>query len=397
VRRLAATFALGAGLILGARAVAPAQPLSVVPAPGVRPDSITIGSVLDLSGPLASEGIAIRDGLGLAFDEANARGGVLGRKIRLVVKDSAYDPLKARAGAVALLKQGIFAMIGADGTPPVSAIEGPVLAHGTLELFPFVPSPVGPESTAQLKFEIALPIPRQIGVGLDMLLRQRGDLKTAVLYRDGPYGRAALEGATAALTGRGTVPVAALAFDAGAADLTDRIDTLRKAGAELVVLGAVAQESFRIMAAAHARHWYPVFLCPSDCYVPEAAALGGRTAEGLYAVATTPIPYPDSGNRPLDLWARNFERRFHTLASAQALRAYLDGRLFVEALRRSGPHPTPLIFAHRLEAMPPWRDPLYGGLAIDYTSRDHMGLKTGFLAQFARGRWRMATATDPKP
>ncbi len=402
MRRLAATLALGAALILGAavvlgaRASEKVQPLPVVPAPGVHPDSITVGSVLDLSGPLAAEGIAIRDGLSLAFAEANAKGGVLGRKIRFVVKDSGYDPLKARAGADVLLKQGVFAIVGADGTPPVSAIEEPVLAHGTLELFPFLPSPVGPASVVPLKFEIALPIPQQIGEGLDALLRERGDLRTGVLYRSGAYGRAALDGATAALARQGTAPVAAVAFAPGAEDVGNQITALRKAGAELVVLGAVAQESFRIMAAAHARHWYPVFLCPSDCYVPEAATLGGRAAEGLYAVATTPIPYPDSRDRPLDLWARSFEQRFHVLASAQALRAYLDGRLFVEALRRSGPHPTPLDFARKLETMPPWRDPLYDGLAIDYTARDHMGLKTGFLAQFARGRWRMVKTAAPE-
>ncbi|MDE2351195.1 MAG: ABC transporter substrate-binding protein [Alphaproteobacteria bacterium] len=395
MKRRAVARILGALLVFGARIAAAAPLLPAVPAPGVTPATVTVGSVLDLSGPLAAEGAAIRDGLTLAFAEANAKGGVLGRRIRLLVKDSAYDPRQARAGAEALLKQGIFAMIGADGTPPISAIEGPVLAHGTLELFPFLPSPAGPESTAALKFEIALPIPRQIAVGLDGLLDERGPLRTAVLYRDGPYGRAALDGAQHALARRGTAPVAAVAFAPGAKDVGAEIAELRRAGAELVVLGAVAQESFRIMAAAHAQHWYPVFLGPSDCYVPEAATLGGRAAEGLFAVATTPIPYPDTGSSAIDLWARGFERRFHTLASTTALRAYLDGRLFVEVLRRSGSHPTPLLFARRLEAMPPWRDPLYGGIAIDYTASDHMGLTTGFLAQFVRGRWHMTAATDP--
>ncbi len=74
-------------------------PPAVVPAPGVHPHSVTVGSVLDLTGPLAAEGIAIRNGLTLAFDEINAHGGVGGRKLRLVAKDSAYDPDKARAAA----------------------------------------------------------------------------------------------------------------------------------------------------------------------------------------------------------------------------------------------------------------------------------------------------------
>ena len=389
MKGLAALSMAGALLIFGSAAARKAQIPSVVPAPGVHPGEIAVGSVLDLSGPLATEGVAIKDGLSLAFDQTNAKGGVLGRRIELIVKDSGYDPARARAAAGALLAKGIFAMIGANGTPPVSAIEGPVLAHGALLLFPFTPAPAGPLQAERLKFELALPVSDQIGAGLAALLDERGSLKTAVLYRDDAYGRAALKGAVRTLARRGLTPVAAVAFAPGADDLSAQIASLRAAGAEVVVLGAVAQESFRALAASHARRWYPVFLCPSDCYVPEAATLGGRAAEGLYALATTPIPYPDSGNRAIDAWARGFERRFHILASAQALRAYLDGRLFVEALRRSGPHPTPLHFARVLEAMPPWTDPTYGGVAIDYTPRDHLGLRTGFLAQFVRGRWHM--------
>ncbi len=71
------------------------------------------------------------------------------------------------------------------------------------------------------------------------------------------------------------------------------------------MLGAVPQESFRALAQAHRLRWYPAFLCPTACYVPEAATLGGRAVEGLYSVATTPIPYPTTRNARLRDWVRN--------------------------------------------------------------------------------------------
>lgn len=379
----------GALLVIGG-APAGADALSaVVPAPGVHPGEIWVGTVLDLSGPLAAEGIAIKNGLTLAFDEANKKGGVLGRHIRLIAKDSGYDPAKARAAAAALLDEGIFAMLCSNGTPPVSAIRGMVLDRGILQLFPFTPAQTADPSFDRLEFAMELPVPSQIAAGLKALLDRRGPLHVGVLYRDDAFGRDALEGAARELARRGLAVSGAVAYAAGTENLSAQIASLRNAGADLVVLGAVAQEGFRAMAEAHRARWYPVFLCPSDCYVPEAAMLGGPAVEGLYAVAATPIPYPVTANRTLNGWARRFEAQFHTVASAQALRAYLDGRLFVEALRRSGRRPTPLYFARVLEAMPPWTDPVYGGIAVDYNANDHLGLHTGFLAQFVRGRWQV--------
>lgn len=362
---------------------------AVVPAPGVYPHEIVAGSLLDLSGPLGAEGIAIRNGLAMAFDETNAHGGVLGRRIRLVVKDTRYDPDRARAGARALLDRGLFAMIGSNGTPPVSATMEMVLKSGVLHLFAFVPAHTVYMPSQQLEFATELPVAAQVQLGVKALLDQRGTLHVGVLYREDSFGRAALKGAAHELARRGLSITKAETYTPGESDLTKQIENLRNAGVELLVLGSVAQESFSALAQARAAHWFPTFLCPSACYVPEAAALGGPALNGLYSVATTPIPYPDLRDRPLREWAQRYERRFLAVASPQAFRAYLDARLFADALRRCGPHPTPLRFARVLEAMPPWTDPVYGGAPIDYTAGDHMGLHAGFLAQIVGGRWQL--------
>lgn len=390
--RLAFVLTLSAGTVSMAAAVP-----TVVPAPGVTPGRIDVGSILDLTGPLAAQGIAIRNGLTLAFDEVNAKGGVNGRKLHLIAKDSAYDPEKARDAAHELLKKGVFAVIGSDGTPPVSATVPIVLKAGILHLFPFVPAHTAYVQSEQLEFAMDLPVAAQVQIGVKALLDRRGPLHVGVLYRGDAYGRAALKGATRELARRGLAITKAEEYAPGAHDLTPQLQALRRAGVELVVLGAVPQESFRALAQAHRRRWYPTFLCPTACYVPEAATLGGRTVEGLYSVATTPIPYPDAGSAKQREWVRLYERRFHAVASAQAFRAYLDGRLFAAALRRSGPHPTPLHFSRVLENMPPWTDPTYGGLAVDYTASDHMGLHAGYLAEIMKGRWRIVSTPIAVP
>jgi len=48
-----------------------------------RPDEITLGSIQDLSGPLAGFGKQARLGMTLAVDEINEQGGINGRKLKL--------------------------------------------------------------------------------------------------------------------------------------------------------------------------------------------------------------------------------------------------------------------------------------------------------------------------
>ena len=59
---------------------------------GVSKDEIVLGSIQDLSGPLAGFGKQIRLGMTLRVDEVNEQGGINGRKLKLLVEDSGYDP-----------------------------------------------------------------------------------------------------------------------------------------------------------------------------------------------------------------------------------------------------------------------------------------------------------------
>ena len=64
------------------------------PSQGVSKDTITLGSIQDLSGPLAGFGKQVRLGMMLRVDEANEQGGVNGRKLDLKVKTRATTPRK---------------------------------------------------------------------------------------------------------------------------------------------------------------------------------------------------------------------------------------------------------------------------------------------------------------
>ena len=91
-------------------------------AAGVSADEIVVGTVSDLSGPIAMLGVPVRDGMLMRFDEANAAGGVHGRRIRLAVEDAGYDPKRAVLAARKLVQHDqAFAFIANMGTPVVMA------------------------------------------------------------------------------------------------------------------------------------------------------------------------------------------------------------------------------------------------------------------------------------
>ena len=61
---------------------------------GVTTDEVRIGVHLDLSGPITFWGVPMRNGHQMRVDELNEKGGVHGRKIRLIIEDNGYDPKK---------------------------------------------------------------------------------------------------------------------------------------------------------------------------------------------------------------------------------------------------------------------------------------------------------------
>jgi hypothetical protein len=76
-----------------------------------------VGTIQDLSGPLAGYGKQARNGMQLRVDEINEQGGIHGRKLKLLVEDSGYDPKKAVLAAQKLVNQDkIFIMAGHIGT-----------------------------------------------------------------------------------------------------------------------------------------------------------------------------------------------------------------------------------------------------------------------------------------
>src|SRR3989304_7394009 len=110
LRRVTATAAIGFAVLLGAGHQASAQ--------------IKIGSVLSVTGPASFLGDPEKRTLEIYVDEINAKGGVNGQKLQLVVYDDGGSADNARTFATRLIEEEkIFAMGGGGTTAGTLAIS----------------------------------------------------------------------------------------------------------------------------------------------------------------------------------------------------------------------------------------------------------------------------------
>ena len=362
-----------------------AQP-APAPAQGVHPQDIVIGTHVDLSGPLAPWGKAVSNGLTLAIEEANSKGGVNGRSVRLIVKDDAYDQTQAASAVRQLVTQDrVFAILSPLGTHTMSASLQEALSRGVLYLFPMTASPEAHTPLAPLKFALTPTHEMEIQEGLRRILNAKGPLKVGVLAPNDAFGREVSQGAVNELQRRGLALGAMLPFSRGTETFDSIARKLRGERIDVVVLGVEPEETLGLVRAARSIQWRPIFLCTSACYAPELATLSGADAEGLLAVGQIAIPYAD--DKKLSPWVKRYERRFSALPTVQALTAYRNARLFLSVLRQAGSNPTQAGVAGVLETRGSWTDPELGGLPIEFTPKDHLGGHSGLLAQVRGGRW----------
>jgi ABC-type branched-subunit amino acid transport system substrate-binding protein len=381
----AAQSLLAGAFLIASMTCADAQP-APTPAQGVLAQDIIIGTHVDLSGPLAPWGKAVSNGLTLAIEEANSKGGVNGRNVRLIVKDDAYDQAQAASAVRQLVTQDrVFAILSPLGTHTMSASLQEALSRGVLYLFPMTASPESHTPLAPLKFALTPTHEMEVQEGLRRILNAKGPLKVGVVAPNDAYGREVSQGAVNELQRRGLALGAMLPFSRGAETFESIARKLRDERVDVVVLGVEPEETLGLLRVARAMRWRPMFLCTSACYAPEFATLGGADAEGLFAVGQVAIPYAD--DKKLRAWVKRYETRFSAVPTVQALTAYRNARLFLSVLRQAGRNPTQASVANVLETRGSWTDPELGGLPIEFTPKDHLGGHSGLLVQVRGGRW----------
>ncbi|MFM8590538.1 MAG: ABC transporter substrate-binding protein, partial [Limnohabitans sp.] len=198
---------------------------------GVGKDTLTLGSIQDLSGPIAGFGKQVRMGLQLAADENNEQGGINGRKIDLKVEDSAYDPKRAVLAAQKLVNQDkIFAMLAHIGTAQNMAAMPVQFSKNVVNFFPVTAAREMFEPLHPLKYAFAATYFDQMRLAAPRLIKERTIKKPCTMYQDDEFGLEVMRGAEAGLKSIGMDFAERTTYNRGATDFSSQVARMKSAG-----------------------------------------------------------------------------------------------------------------------------------------------------------------------
>ena len=360
-------------------------------AQGVSKTEIVVGSIQDLSGPLAGYGKQVRNGMQLRVDELNEQGGVHGRRIVLKFEDSGYDPKRAVLAAQKLVNQDrIFIMAGHIGTAQNLAAMPVQFEKNVINFWPLTAAREMYEPFHRLKYSFAVPYFEQIRVMLPRLVKEKGAKRVCAHYQDDDFGLEVLKGAEAGLKGINMELVEKTSFKRGATEFSSQIARLKASNCDLVVLGTIIRETIGSIGEARKTGFNPVFLGSSAAYTDLIHKLGGKAMDGLYAAMATQHPYLDEASQPLRFWANKYKTRFNEDPSVFSVYGYLIIDGFIQVAQKVGPNLSTDSFIKAMDTMsfPP---DIFGSAGASYGPAKHLGSNASRLSQIQDGRWKVVS------
>jgi branched-chain amino acid transport system substrate-binding protein len=377
--------------IATAVALAAAATLAVAQSQGVSKTEITVGSIQDLSGPIAGFGKQVRLGMMLRVDEVNQQGGVNGRKLKLLVEDSAYDPKRAVLAAQKLVNQDkIFAMVGHIGTAHNMAAMPVQFEKNVINFFPVTAAREMYEPFHRLKYSFAATYYDQIRVMAPKLAREKGAKKVCTIYQDDEFGLEIARGAEAGLKAAGMELAEKTTFKRGATDFSSQVARMKSAGCDMVVLGTLIRETIGTIGESRKTGFSPLFLGSSGAYTDLIHKLGGPAMNGLYAAHTVQHPYLDEASQPIRFWATKYKTRFDEDPSVFSVYGYGAIDIFARAAGKAGPRLTTDAFVKAMDSMTVPPD-IFGTPELTYGPTKRYGSMAVRLSQIQEGRWKVVS------
>ena len=382
-RRAPAALAAAAALLAaafdaaaqdGGEAEAPPDPDRA----GITRNAVVFGQSAAFNGPAHDLGENMRDGILAAFGEANFMGGVHGRRLELRWLDDAYEPESAVANTRRLIEEdGVFALIGAVGTP-TSRAAAPIAAEaGVPYIAPFSGAAFLREPEQSNVINLRASYFQETETIVEWLVGDRGIDRVAVLMQDDSFGLAGYEGVRLALDRRGLAPVATGVYPRNTTVVKTALLDLRNGDPGAVVLIGAYRPVATLVSWARQIGFNPIFITIS--FVGSNALAEALGDAGAGVVATQVVPFPTAFAPRI---ASTFREALVIHAPGVrpgfvAFEGYLAGRMAIYALERCGAEPGRRCFVESLRSGEPID---LDGFELLFGDGDNQGSDAVFLS-----------------
>ena len=292
--------------------------LSVMLLWGMASAQVKLAYVGEISGQLAPSGGNFRDGIVLAVEEINARGGMLKQKLDLTLYDTQTNPGVARAQMQKAL----------DSEPYV--LFGPVLSGNvkvTLEMVKQaeVPQFIGGEAadlvTLGNPYMFRTSFGQQIGMPkIANYIRDEIKAKTiALIWVNNDFGKAGRDQLLRVLKERDIRLVADVSSEPGQVDFAADIVKLKSANADAVFVYSNEEECARIMREARKQGLKGPFVGDTTLLSQKTIELAAEAANGVvgHVGLTVDAPIPE-----VKAFGERFQKRFKYKPDHNGLKGY---------------------------------------------------------------------------
>lgn len=342
------------------------SPWSAAPAAAQAGD-IVIGQSAHLSGPLAPTMKAVIRGQALALDEFNRRGGVGGRRVKLVTLDDAYDPKRCIENVHALIERDkAVALFGLASTANVGAVL-PLLAEKKVPLVGVYTGAPALRAKQHPYFFTAMASYRDELVRMLKNLATTQRTKVALAYHDSPFGHLMLPVVEEVCREQGATLVAKAALDLPGQNAVAVTQALAQGAPQAVIFLAFGPALVPFVKAARAHLGLPVYALSIANSKPLIEALGDE-ARGLAFTQTVPFAMRATSTLTRD-YAAVMERA-KLPVDFDHFFGYLNLRVMLELLKRAGRGLSPQSLVTTIEGLGKLD---LGGYTVSYSPQNHHG------------------------
>ncbi len=302
-----------------------------VPVSGIAGDTIKLGVAGAHSGDLASYGLPTINAAELVVAQYNAKGGINGKKVELLIEDDVCKPEVATNTATKLVTDGVFAVIGHICSGATKAAMPIYKSAGVLVMSP---SATSDELTDYPNFfRTIAPNAAQSPAMADFAMNTLGFTKIAILHDKGDYGKPLAEGAKKRVEESGKAEVVLFeGITPGGMDYSAIVQKVKRSGAEVVIFGGYHPEASKIVTIMKKKRLNVKFVSDDGVKDDTFIKVAGAAAEGVYAAG----PQDNSSNAIASAATAEHKKVYNSDPGAFFDGAYSAAIALLNAIEKAG-------------------------------------------------------------
>ncbi len=301
---------------------------------GFAADTIKLGVAGPHSGDLASYGIPTTKAAELVVKDINAKGGVLGKQVELLVEDDVCKPEVATNTATKLLSSGANVVLGHICSGATKAALGIYKDSNIAAMSPSATNPALTQSGDYPNFFRTIASDdAQARLIVDFALDNLKLKKIAVLHDKGDYGKGLAEFAKQFLEADSRAEVVLYeGVTPGAVDYSAIVQKIRRKKAEAVVFGGYHPEASKIVTQMRKKRMKTIFISDDGVKDDTFIKVAQKYAEDVYATAPR-----DVSKNPLAIAANEaHQKAYGADPGAFYLNAYSAALALLNAIEKAG-------------------------------------------------------------